>query len=382
MANRRSLIHKAVGLAALGVLSSVMLERVPVPVSAATAGDVAFSDGSSGLSFDHLNFFWDSIDHRLGIGTTNPGAVLHVIGNTILQPASDSTSHVQIVNSTGTPYILFDSISQRIASPLNRNLSLGLPGGGNYMQFTKGPGNTGIGTNTIILYEQVGSIDSWNPFWNGIHFGGHYVTESSVQRYPRLAFYSRSTSAADPTDYQWVLSGWNTDATAQSLKFQSRTTALQTGESQGDIRFSTSVDPAMTIARSGNVGVGTTSPSQKLTVAGDVGQTVSANGMVKAAVLVNGNLSVIRSFNNLPGGGGPTVSQPLGPGTYEVNFGTNVAQRFFTATLLSGNSTDPGGAADGQILVSTRDGNSNAVFVRTNDTTGTSTNRSFYLMIF
>ena len=132
----------------------------------------------------------------------------------------------------------------------------------------------------------------------------------------------------------------------------------------------------------GNVGIGTTSPGQKLTVAGDVGQSVSANGMVKAAVLVNGSGSIIRSFNNLPGGSGPTVTQPLGPGTYEVNFGANVAQRFFSATLLSSNSTDPGGASDGQALVSTRDGNANAVFVRTNDSTGTSTNRSFYLMVF
>jgi len=116
-------------------------------------------------------------------------------------------------------------------------------------------------------------------------------------------------------------------------------------------------------------------------MAGDAGQTLSANGMVKAAVLANGNATIIRSFNNLPGGSGPTVSQPLGPGTYEVNFGVNVAQRFFSATLLSSNSTDPGGASDGQVLVSARDGNVNAVFVRTNDSTGTSTNRSFYLMV-
>lgn len=132
----------------------------------------------------------------------------------------------------------------------------------------------------------------------------------------------------------------------------------------------------------GKIGVGTTNPQHTIDVVGDVGQTASAGGLVKAAALVNGNASIIRSFNKLPGGNGPTVSQPLGLGTYEVNFGVNVAQRFFLATLLSSNSTDPGGAADGQILVSTRDGNSNAVFVRTNDTTGTSTNRSFYLMIF
>lgn len=139
----------------------------------------------------------------------------------------------------------------------------------------------------------------------------------------------------------------------------------------------------MVLQDGGNVGIGTGSPSRTLDVAGDVAQSMSAGGLVKAAALVNGGTpSIIRSFNNLPGGSGPTVSQPLGPGTYEVNFGVNVAQRFFLATLLSSNSADPGGASDGHVLVSTRDGNANAVFVRTNDSTGTSTNRSFYLMIF
>lgn len=84
----------------------------------------------------------------------------------------------------------------------------------------------------------------------------------------------------------------------------------------------------------------------------------------------------------MPGGAAPTVTQPLGPGTYEVNFGVGVSQRFYTATLLSSNSIDSGGAIDGQILASVRDTNTNAVFVRTNDTTGTSANRSFYLLVY
>jgi hypothetical protein len=149
------------------------------------------------------------------------------------------------------------------------------------------------------------------------------------------------------------------------------------------LRFMTNNVQAMIITNSQLVGIGTSSPAQMLTVAGDVGQSVvAANGLVKAAALVDGSTpTIIRSFNNLPGGSGPTVSQTLGPGTYEVDFGVNVAQRFFCATLLSSNSTDPGGASDGQVLVSTADGNADAVFVRTNDSTGTSTNSSFYLMI-
>jgi hypothetical protein len=126
------------------------------------------------------------------------------------------------------------------------------------------------------------------------------------------------------------------------------------------------------------------SPTMRMTVspAGNLSQPNSNSGLVKAAALIDGvTPSVLRSFNNLVGGTGPTVSQPLGPGTYELNFGVDLSQRFFSATLLSTNTTDPDGATDGQILVSKRDGNEN-VFVRTNDSTGTSTNRSFYIMIF
>jgi hypothetical protein len=148
------------------------------------------------------------------------------------------------------------------------------------------------------------------------------------------------------------------------------------------LRFMTANTQRMIITNTGQIGIGTSTPLQQLTVAGDVGQTTSANGLVKAGVLVNGGVpSIIRSFNNLPGGAAPTVTQPLSPGTYEVNFGVDVSQRFYTATLLSSNSTDLGGDIQGQILASTRDGNPNAVFVRTNDSSGISTNRSFYLMI-
>ena len=148
------------------------------------------------------------------------------------------------------------------------------------------------------------------------------------------------------------------------------------------LRFMTNNVQRIIITNTGLVGIGTSTPLQQLTVAGDVGQTTSANGLVKAAVLVNGGVpSIIRSFNNLPGGAAPTVTQPLGPGTYEVNFGVDVSQRFYMATLLSANSIDPGGAVDGEILASVRDTNTKAVFVRTTDTDGTSTNTSFYLMI-
>jgi hypothetical protein len=45
-----------------------------------TLGSVAF-EGSSALAQDNGNFFYDSTDHRLGIGTTTPSQLLTVAGN-------------------------------------------------------------------------------------------------------------------------------------------------------------------------------------------------------------------------------------------------------------------------------------------------------------
>ena len=287
-------MSKVAGLAALGVLGAVVLERLPVSVSAATAGDVAFSDGTtSGVTFDHPNFFWDSTNHRLGVNYGNPPYPLTV-------QTSESRAVLYFhCSAAHTTEILFDSVAGQQA------LFDFLDGGSEKWQIGKNADNTFF-------------------FWDQANLHNFIYVNPTTK-----------VIALDPN----------------SLPY--------------------------------NVGIGTGSPSQTLTVAGDVGQSlVSANGVVKAAALVNGSTpSIIRSFNNLPSGSAPTISQPLGPGTYDVNFGVNVAQRFFLATLLSSNATDPGGASDGQVLVSTSDRSTNAVFVRTNDSTGTSVNRSFYLMI-
>src|SRR5579864_9551078 len=45
-----------------------------------TLGSVAFQ-GASGLSQDNSNFFYDSINHRLALGTTTPSQLLSIAGN-------------------------------------------------------------------------------------------------------------------------------------------------------------------------------------------------------------------------------------------------------------------------------------------------------------
>lgn len=80
---------------ALGVTSTTLtFNGANVPTaSALTAGSVVFASAAATLSQDNSNFFWDSTNHRLGIGTTTPGAPLHIF--------SSSANPVATVEATG-----------------------------------------------------------------------------------------------------------------------------------------------------------------------------------------------------------------------------------------------------------------------------------------
>tara|TARA_R110000868_G_scaffold2535_1_gene18326 strand:- start:1553 stop:5620 length:4068 start_codon:yes stop_codon:yes gene_type:complete len=44
-----------------------------------TSGSVLFSNGST-IAQDNANFFWDDVNNRLGIGTSAPASILHILG--------------------------------------------------------------------------------------------------------------------------------------------------------------------------------------------------------------------------------------------------------------------------------------------------------------
>ncbi len=294
---RRPFLKKlALGLVGAGAL--LALKDVP-KASAVTLGDVAFSDGATGVLFDHTNLFWDNTGKKLGLGTNTPLYLCDV-------RTPGSTTAQMHISSTNTD-------------------------AGGYL-------SSGNDTNFFMS-------------------GGAAYSGSGT------SWIAKATSA-------YLFGGG-----VAGVRFYH-----DTGLTPGSLFVPTA---RIMVAPGGNVGIGTETPTRKLDVAGDVGQTLVGNGLVKAAVIVDGGaVSVVRSFNNLPGGTTPTVTQPSGPGTYAIDFGANVSQRFFQATLINSNASIPNGAADGQILVSPRDGNVNQFYARTNDTTGTNTNRSFCLLVF
>jgi hypothetical protein len=66
-----------------------------------TSGSVLFSGGGSTVSQDNSNFFWDSTNHRLGLGTTSPATTLDVEGRITIGPHATGP-RVQMLNPDNT----------------------------------------------------------------------------------------------------------------------------------------------------------------------------------------------------------------------------------------------------------------------------------------
>ena len=87
------------------------------------------------------------------------------------------------------------------------------------------------------------------------------------------------------------------------------------------------------ITTAGNVGIGTTSPTAKLTVAGDANQARDKGGLVKAMIYINQDGSIAQCYNGITdtstGQCGFTVNH-FNPGSYTIDFHFKVDDRFIS----------------------------------------------------
>ena len=225
------------------------------------------------------NDIYNTNGGRVGIGTASPATKLDVFGGSIVNTNDNANSAVFTLTYGNTTYNAFRGLRARgtLASP-------GPVQSGDIIAWFDGYGNNGTPSPTQAAGMQVLATSSWNSSVNGA-----------------LAFFT--TGSSTPAERLRIDSNGNVGigTTTPSVRFslgtsiEARKLALYDnandwyglGLQPGQIRFQVGNTGArfsffggdsnevMTIQGGGNVGIGATSPSSRLHVAGDV--TVDGN---------------------------------------------------------------------------------------------------------
>jgi hypothetical protein len=221
-----------------------------------------------GSTTNGVNTYFDNINNRVGIGTTSPDVKLHVSGNAKATNiyVADSIIHTGDTNN----YFKFDTDTQIFATS-----------GAERLRITSG-GNVGIGTTSPLAPLSIGNSSSETLEFN-----------NSVSSQSRILSYDRS----DNSYRDLVLDGL-------------------------DIIFKRQSSEAMRITSSRNVGIGTSSPSRKLSV------YQSSSSLVADFRSASGNESFISLSNN-----GSTADQVrIGSSGGNLILSTNYVERLRIAS--------------------------------------------------
>ena len=198
-------------------------------------GNLAFE-----LQADGDAIFYDNV----GIGTTSPSAKLEVNGQTVIN-STGLTEGFQWFNDTNEIFSLEDTSGAGELLLLSSNsVKVKLNANGN--SYFNG-GNVGIGTTSpsakLDIYGDSNSSDN--------------MLELSNSKY----------DSTDTTGETGILFGWNNHVAARIAAFKEGTINRTGFKIIGEAGFNTPTTIA-TFRSTGNVGIGTTSPSAKLQVAG------------------------------------------------------------------------------------------------------------------